>query len=204
MYQSLIVVDDFYPEPEKVRAAALSADYPEVEGPLTFPGRNSAQKFLPPGIDEVISRILGEKVVGSPDPRPSHGKFRITLAGEPSRYMVHVDPSVLSWVGVVYLNLPEQCRGGTSFFRHTGLNSDRTPLSEAELHAYGVDSIAALMRQDGNDPDKWDHIMTLPMRFNRLIMYRPWLWHSAGEPFGDCLETGRLIQLVGFHSATGR
>ena len=84
------------------------------------------------------------------------------------------------------------------------VNSDRTPLSEAELHAYGVDSIAALMRQDGNDPDKWDHIMTLPMRFNRLIMYRPWLWHSAGEPFGDCLETGRLIQLVGFHSATGR
>ena len=204
MYQSLIVVDDFYPEPERVRAAALSADYPEVEGPLTFPGRNSAQKFLPPGMDEVISRIVGEKVVGSADPRPSHGKFRITLAGEPSRYMVHVDPNVLSWVGVVYLNLPEQCRGGTRFFRHTGLNSDRTPLSEAELHAYGLESVAEVLKQDGNDPDKWEHIMTVPMRFNRLIMYRPWMWHSAGEAFGESLETGRLIQLVGFHSATGR
>ena len=203
MYQSLIVVDDFYPEPEQVRAAALSADYPEVEGPRTFPGRNSVQKFLPPGLDEVISRLVGERLVSSADPRPSHGRFRITLAGEPSRYLVHVDPSMLTWVGVVYLNLPEQCRGGTEFFRHTGLNSDRTPLSEEELRAYGPASIAELLQQDGNDPAKWERIMTVPMRFNRLIMYRPWLWHSAGEAFGDSLETGRLIQLIGFQSATG-
>jgi len=201
VYQSLIVIDDFYPDPAQVRAAALSAEYLEVPGPLTYPGRNSAQKFLPPGLDEVVSRIVGERVVGSADPRPSHGKFRITLDGEPSRYLVHVDPSMLSWVGVVYLNPPEQCQGGTSFFRHTGLNSDRTPLSEQELRRYGPASIAELLQQDGNDPTKWEHLMTVPMRYNRLIMYRPWLWHSAGEAFGDSLESGRLIQLVGFQSA---
>ncbi len=201
MYQSLIVIDDFYPDPGQIRAAALSAEFPELEGPLTYPGRNSAQKFLAPGLDQIVSQIVGERVKGAADPRASHGKFRITLAGEPSRYLVHVDPSLLSWVGVVYLNPPEQCQGGTGFFRHTGLNSDRTPLSEEELRAYGPASIAELLQQDGNDSEKWEHLMTVPMRFNRLIMYRPWLWHSAGPAFGDTLETGRLIQLVGFQSA---
>jgi len=200
VYRSLIVIDDFYPDPAQIRAAALSADYPEVERPRTFPGRNSVQKFLPPGLDQMISGILGERVKGSNDPRPTHGRFRITLAGEPSRYLVHVDPSILAWVGVLYLNPPEQCQGGTSFFRHTGLNSDRTPLSMEELNAYGPANMAELMRQDGNDPDKWERTMTVPMRFNRLIMYRPWQWHSAGPAFGDSLENGRLIQLVGFES----
>ena len=40
--------------------------------------------------------------------------------------------------------------------------------------------------------------MTVPMRFNRLILYRPWLWHSAGPGFGDSNETGRLIQVLSF------
>lgn len=201
MYQSLIVVDDFYPRPHEVRRAALRCAYPDVVGERTFPGRNSAEKLLLPGFDDVISKLVGERVAGSPHPHAAHGKFRITLADEPSRYLVHVDPSVLSHVGVIYLNPPEQCRGGTSFFRHKGLGSDRTPLGEAELRAYGPRSIAELLRQDGNDAAKWEHLMTVPMRFNRLVLYRPWLWHSAGEAFGSTPEDGRLIQLVGFQRA---
>ncbi len=73
-------------------------------------------------------------------------------------------------------------------------------MSQEELAAYGPSSIAELLRQDGNDPDKWQHLMTVPMRFNRLILYRPWLWHSAGEAFGTSLEDGRLIQLVAFQT----
>jgi len=203
MYQSLIVVDDFYPDPAEVRAFALGCDYPEVTGRRTFPGRNSSTKFTPPGLDRAVSQAVGERLTGSLEAAASHGKFRITLAGEPSRYLVHADPTVLAWVGVAYLNTPEQCRGGTAFFRHKGLNSDRTPLSEAELRAYGPATVGELLQQDGNDPDKWEHLMTVPMRFNRLILYRPWLWHSAGEAFGDSLQTGRLIQMVGFQRAPG-
>ncbi len=45
--------------------------------------------------------------------------------------------------------------------------------------------------------------MTVPMRFNRLILYRPWSWHSAGEAFGSGLDDGRLIQLVAFQTQPG-
>ncbi len=200
MYQSLIVIDDFYPDPEEVRRTALGCEYPEVSGPPTFPGRNSRQKFTPQGMDQAVSQVIGAQVAGDPNPDTTHGKFRITLAAEKSRYLVHADPTLLDWVGVVYLNPPEQVRGGTAFFRHKGLDSDRTPMSQEDLAAYGPSSIAELLRQDGDDPDKWQHLMTVPMRFNRLILYRPWSWHSAGEAFGSGLEDGRLIQLVAFQT----
>ncbi len=202
MHKSLIVIDDFYSNPDTVRSAALKADYPEPEGERRYPGRNSAQQFPVKGLEPAISQIVGEPLVGASHPQASHTRFRITLADDEARYMVHVDPTPLTLVGVLYLTLPEHCQGGTAFFRHNGLDSDRTPLTEAELHAYGVPDIRTLLRQDGNDPDKWQHLMTVPMRFNRLILYRPWMWHSATPGFGDCLENGRLIQLFAFLPGT--
>jgi hypothetical protein len=44
--------------------------------------------------------------------------------------------------------------------------------------------------------------MTVPMRFNRLILLRPWLWHTAGMSFGTSNENCRLVQL--FFFAPGR
>lgn len=202
VYQSLIVIDDFYPDPHEVRRMALVSDYPEVCGRRTYPGRNSTEAFLPSGLDGAVSRVLGEPVAGIDDGMSSHGRFRITLAGERGRYGVHVDPTALDWVGVVYLNASEHCCGGTTFYRHKGLQSDRTPLTQEELNAYGQPNVAALLQAEGNDESQWETLMTLPMRFNRLAIYRPWLWHSAGEPFGDCVENGRLVQLVSFRTVS--
>jgi len=201
MYRSVIIVDDFYDHPDQVRRAALSLAYPPREGPLTFPGRNSQRKVEPPGMTQAISSIVGEPLTPAKGEGAFHCHFRITLAGEPSRYKVHVDPNRLAWVGVIYLSQPTDCRGGTAFFRHRGLASDRTPTDAAELAALGVSSLAELLRRDGNDAAAWDEVMTLPMRFNRAVLYRPWLWHSAGEAFGDQLENGRLIQLLAFEPA---
>ena len=125
MYKSLIVVDDFYADPQGVRQQALGGGFPEASGTRTFPGRNGAQPFLAPGLDRMASIVVGEAIAGCQRPLSYHGAFRLTLAGEESRYQVHVDPSFLYWVGVVYLNLPEQCQGGTAFYRHRKLGLDR-------------------------------------------------------------------------------
>ncbi|MEE8273182.1 MAG: DUF6445 family protein [Alphaproteobacteria bacterium] len=198
MYRSIVVVDAFYPDPHEVRNLALGCVYPEVTGQRSYPGRNSRKKFSPDGFDQMISYLIGENVVGLDDMDSSHGRFRITLAGEETRWLVHVHPTYLGWVGVVYLNLPEHRQGGTEFYRHRAFDSDRTPVTEAELQSTGAASIVELLDRDGNDTSRWEHLMTVPTRFNRLVLYRPWLWHSAAEPFGDSPKNGRLIQLLSF------
>ena len=40
--------------------------------------------------------------------------------------------------------------------------------------------------------------MSVPMRYNRLLLLRPWLWHTAGPGFGDRLDNGRLVYLMFF------
>ena len=45
MKPNIIVVDDFHPNPEEIRQAALTAGYPEPEGGYTYPGRNSEKNY---------------------------------------------------------------------------------------------------------------------------------------------------------------
>jgi hypothetical protein len=37
------------------------------------------------------------------------------------------------------------------------------------------------------------------MRFNRLLLLRPWLFHTAGPGFGDKPENARLVYLMFFN-----
>jgi hypothetical protein len=58
-----------------------------------------------------------------------------------------------------------------------------------------------LVAKDGADDGKWERVMNVPMRFNRLVLLRPWFWHTAGPGFGDRPENGRLVYLMFFRSA---
>jgi len=55
--------------------------------------------------------------------------------------------------------------------------------------------------KDSRDLSKWDLVSTLPMKFNRCVLFRPWLWHRSGTDFGTSVENGRLIQLLFFEPA---
>jgi hypothetical protein len=44
--------------------------------------------------------------------------------------------------------------------------------------------------------------MRVPMRFNRLLLLRPWFWHTAGPGFGDNLDNGRLVYLMFFAASS--
>jgi len=208
MYQSLIVLDDFYADAIKIREMALGLDYPDHGGTAYYSGRNSKQALINQGIVDGLSRVCGEAL--TPAPRSAVGHFRIGLAGDTPRQDIHVDP-YRDWGGVVYFNTPEQClgRGGTTFWRHRKLGLEGMPLSwtQKDIESYGYKSYeemrVAIADGDGNDRSKWDHLMTVPMRFNRCILFRAWLWHSHAENFGDSMETGRLIQVFFFDTVRG-
>lgn len=201
MRMSIIVLDDFYDDPLEVRAKALELDYQSAEDENNYPGLNSLQKAEIPGLDETVSSIVHEPVTGTPG--SGHCRFRIAFAGaeERARLNIHVDGASY-WSGIVYLSLPEHCRGGTHFYRHKELGSDSAPLYDHEVERFGETSCARftqeLIRRDSNDASKWEHVMTIPMRFNRCILFRPWFWHTSGESFGDTPENARLVQLFFF------
>ena len=199
MPTSMIIVDDFMDDPYSLRNAALSLKYPEGSGP--FPGRNSETRINVEGLDQEVSRLIGEPVRGQPAPQ-AHGKCRISLAKDKGKAKVHVDPA--HWSGILYLSRPEDCRGGTEFFRHLPTGSDRTAYTDEEAAKYGYASVKEMVRgivsKDSMDDSKWEMTMRVPMRFNRLILLRPWLWHTAGESFGDTFENGRLVYLMFFES----
>lgn len=200
MPTSLIIVDDFIDEPFALRKAALDLTYGNRSG--AFPGRNSDQRINISGLDQQVSRLVGEPLRSLPAPQ-SHAKCRLSLADDKGRGKVHVDPA--HWSGILYLSRPEDCHGGTEFFRHLRTGTERAPYDDAEAARYGYATVREMVRgvldPDSLDDSKWEMTMRVPMRFNRLILLRPWLWHTAGENFGDSVENGRLVYLMFFASA---
>jgi len=199
MIKSLIIVDDFVDNPEVMRAAALRQNYPSPDGPMTYPGRDSEQPLVRREFDTRIAEIAGERLV--PAAGISNGHFRLALDGDKGTAGVHIDIS--HWTSILYLSPTEDCpdtvAAGTHLFRHKATNSDHAPYDEQELAAMGFSTPKEFMDNvvtaDTNDPDKWEKILTVPMRFNRLMLFRPQQYHDAGEGFGTNLQNGRLVYL---------
>lgn len=204
MTTSLIIVDNFLEDPHGFRKAALNLDYPELNTKKGYPGRNSSQCIQIPGLEQEISRLVGENLKAKTD--AGHGRARITLRGDEGAANVHIDPGY--WSGILYLSLPEHCRGGTDFFRHKATQTERALLEPEDLAALGVTTVEAanekfnaILTSDTHKMNEWELIMRVPMRFNRLLLLRPWLWHTASPGFGDRLENGRLIYLLFFDAS---
>ncbi len=195
MTTSLIIVDDFLDDPFVLRNAALKQGYPKLITPMAYPGRDSQHKQVVNGFDEKISELIGHRV--EPANLASHAKFRLALEGDKGTESVHIDP--VNWTVLLYLTLPEHCRDGTHLFRHIETNSDHAPYNAEQLADMGFasedDFMENLLARDTNDPSKWEHLTTIPMRFNRLVILRPQQYHDAGLSFGDCPENGRLVYI---------
>ncbi len=200
MPTSIIIVDDFLQDPCVVREAALKLTYPTQDA--MFAGRNSIERLGISGLAEQVSMLVGEDLVPI-EPLQSHAKCRITLAQDHGRSRIHVDRS--HWSGILYLSREPDCTGGTEFYRHRRTGMDRWPINRDELSATGMATVddvrSEIVEKDSNDPGKWELTMQVPMRFNRLLLLRPWFWHTASPGFGDSLDDGRLVYLMFFASA---
>ncbi len=200
MPTSVIIVDDFLQDPSVLREAALKLSYPMQNA--MFAGRNSIERLAISGLAGQVSKLVGEDLVPI-EPLHSHGKCRITLAQDMGRSRIHVDRS--HWSGILYLSAPSDCAGGTEFYRHRRTGMDRWPINQEELEATGMATLdhlrSEIVEKDSNHPDKWELTMQVPMRFNRLLLLRPWFWHTASAGFGDGLDNGRLVYLMFFAAA---
>ena len=193
MTPTFMVVDDFLSNVQQIRGAALKLDYPKLSHPQLFPGRNATQRLNIQGLDSIICNLVGEKLIQAQESSSAH--CRLALKGETGKHNVHVDPH--QWSALLYLTLPEHCQGGTDFYKHIPSNMDRVPLNEVELKTLGFSSYYDVQEKiilpHTNQQDKWELTTHIPMRYNRLVIFRSWLYHNAGPSFGSDIHDGRLI-----------
>ncbi len=198
---SILIIDDFLNDPLVARQKALALDYDPALKNGNYPGILSAQPLPIPGLDEAVARTIGAAVV--PQAGTSHSHCRLTLANDKGLSGVHIDPCFFS--GILYLNLPEHCRGGTDFFRHKRTALDRVPMDKGQMLAAGYADpnqlIEEVVNADTLKPSKWEKQFTVPMRFNRLVLFSPWMFHNSARGFGSGPGNGRLVHLMFFAAA---
>lgn len=199
MHQSIIIIDDFLNDPGYFRSMAKKMSFPKLKELSNFPGRNSLQRLNAPDIDETVSDIVGEPLM--PLTHLSHAKFRLTLQKDIGKAKVHLDNS--KWSGILYLSDRSHPESGTDFYKHKATALDTALLSQADIFRLGWkdkeranERINEIIQNDTNDDSKWEHIMRVPMKYNRLLLMRPWLWHTAGPGFGNGFDDGRLVYLL--------
>jgi Family of unknown function (DUF6445) len=175
------IVDDFYDDPTLVRSIALRSRYdgppPLVAGQPQLGGA-AWRCQCPPEVEREAVAKVG-KLLGLPV-KASIFQFRYTLAESRKRAVCHVDGT--EYTAVMYLTLPEHCRGGTSLFRHKPTNRFEAALDESF---------------DYTNPEPWEEVYRVDMKFNRMVIYPGRLFHSPTAPFfGDSIENARLTQTM--------
>jgi Family of unknown function (DUF6445) len=200
------VVDDFYSDPWQVRNIALSLPYTEAvtsEEKAYYKGLLSSpfHPYAASGF-ALIARSLG-RALSCNGPV---GEFRLLLARQEDddfgRTWIHSDTSAARYSGIIYLNPPDQCQGGTSFYRHRELAWEYMPDPQSHLFAQAAHEtgmtfpeLLARITADGFEiEDKWDRLMHIPMRFNRCIIFNSRLFHARTGSFGRSFCQGRLTQ----------
>jgi len=180
MNVSVIIIDDFYVNPDEVRAFALQQEF-DVRG--NYPGMRT-KSFWNNNIKECIEHNMqfAGKITEIFEDSGYTGAFQLATAMD--RTWIHSDWCNM-WAGVCYLTPGAPHTGGTGLFRHkrTG-NHYRTENSDYESYDY----------------TKWDLFDVIGNKYNRLVVYRGDLFHASLDYFGDNKDNGRLFQTFFFNT----
>lgn len=172
-----IVVDNFFENPDMVRAFALSQDY-GVKG--NYPGSRT-QSFASDSHKTIFERIIGRKITHWPG--GYNGSFQYTTADMKS--WIHRD--MTDYSAMVYLSPNAPLDAGTLVFRH----------KESGL-TYGNGPVNELLNKDSGDHSKWDVVEEVKNVYNRLIIFDGRRSHMSNKYFGTNLQDGRLFMVFFF------
>jgi hypothetical protein len=191
MISSLIVVDNFFDDPDMIRNSALSVSYDFIS---TYPGMRSS------GVNQEQSLKLKEKfekILNIPITRwdlfdgdnKKHMNTCYQICLESDTTWVHHD--FTDWAAVVYLTPDADPESGTGLFTHTASGIDQ----------WNKDDITTDFNSssDTRELDKWQLTAEIKNKYNRLILYRGNYYHRSMKPgFGNNYINGRLTQVFFF------
>lgn len=176
--QEIIIIDNFYDDPDKVRKGALEADF-NVTG--NYPGKRT-KCFQDENIKAKFESIIGRPIVYWPSEK-YNGSFQYVTESE--RSWLHRD--LTEWSAVVYMTPNAPKDGGTKFYMHklTG-------------ESYGNDKINGLLNASSYKEEDWDLIDKIGNVYNRCVLFRGKRTHISDRYFGKDLQDARLFQTFFF------
>jgi hypothetical protein len=196
----IIVIDDFYADPDAVRALAMQGVYDSTLA--YYPGVHAKidKAELAPLFAQIAAIV---NAVSGPICGPEAFVSDFSFVTTPARQMLagqkhpHVDGLPLA--GVAYLS--PQLTVGTSFFRHipTGLALVRNDEDDRRYSAWLLEHGEATQpaTYDVTDHPTWEQLHMLEGRYNRMVMYPGNLFHAIAMvdvPAELTIDTARLTQ----------
>lgn len=179
------IIDNFYKDPDAVRAFALAQEYEEGGIGKYYIGNRTKEQFLFPGLKEEFERVIGQKITRWEE-HGMNGKFQYCTEGQPLAH--HCDNQ--RWAGMLYLTPNAPYSTGTSTFALK--NSDIRHLDHPEIHR--------AFRPGSQNLDRtiFDPVDVLGNVYNRLVIFNAGYLHSPSEYFGYTKENCRLWQMFFF------
>ncbi len=184
--QPLVVIDDFAPDPDALRAAAIASrfgpalqHYPGIRAPLPDSYFPTQRAVLADALGELLERRGGASLVDA--------SFSIVTtppdALEIRQRIPHCDAFGADRIALVHYLAPED-GGGTAFFRHrsTGfetIDAERAPIFFGQLDAEFRHGGLPPARYVAGDTPLFERTMAIAARYNRAIVYPSFLLHSG-------------------------
>jgi len=179
----LVVVDNFYSEPDKVRQIALEQSF---EPDLRYhKGKRTQKKFIAQGTKQIFEALLGRKITNWVE-HNYNGIFQYCTAEDPIVY--HSD--MQSYAGVIYLTPDAPPESGTSFYK-SKRTGDRKSWVRTEKHG-------EIYKGGFYDRTQFELVDTVGNVYNRLVIWDSRLIHSATTYFGTNKDDSRLFHLFFF------
>lgn len=198
MINRYIIVDDFYSDPDTLVRVALDSLRVEDSPSGNFAGVMTTNPFLGEQHREMFKKLTMEESIDSST--NANGRLRFTKENDTFKFHIHYDVDVQTkWAGVVYLSKNHPKTEGTCFWRHLRTGLEVAPNTVESFAKYGwrdFHDLKAFLEKEGLDESLWEKTFSIPYKYNRLVLFRPWMLHSPGPAFGDSLETSRIVQTL--------
>lgn len=200
MERNVIVVDDFYPDPDAVRKRAIEAEYANIVE-TDYPGFASRLILDSKAIEARFSDLVGTPL-NVDRARFTWGGFRYITEESGRHPIVHADEAA-DWAAMVYLTPNAPMSAGTGLYEHkaTGLWG---PPSDREARALGyADSSAfddAVIQPDKANISRWNRIAEIGPVYNRLVLFRgSSVYHAPMAGSGSGPHDARLTHIFFFN-----
>jgi len=198
MLNRYMVIDDFYNDPDELVRVATNSMNEKDSPDGNYAGVMTKESYFGEQHAKILQELTMEPSIGSST--NANGRLRFTRANDSFKMHIHFDiENTTRWAGVVYLSKNHPVTDGTCFWKHLETGLEAAPNTVEGFAKHGWSSFTdfrAFLAKDGLDESLWEKTFSIPYKYNRLVLFRPWMLHSPGPSFGDSLENCRIVQTL--------